>query len=71
MCESFTSFSSWIDTHRTFDQERDANCHAEIILKTKKRFFFLALVIYSFSYTLEPSGSLTVIITFRLAFTHA
>jgi hypothetical protein len=42
MCESFASFSSWIDTHRSFDQEKYANCHAEIILIYEV--FFFALV---------------------------
>jgi len=44
MCESFASFSLWIDTHHSFDQEKCANYHAEIILIYE---FFLFLVLRS------------------------
>jgi hypothetical protein len=32
MCESSASFSSWIDTHHSFDQSKYVNYHAKIIL---------------------------------------
>jgi hypothetical protein len=44
MCESFASFSLWIDTHHSFDQEKCASYHAEIILIYEFFFFWYYVV---------------------------
>lgn len=51
MCESSASFSSRIDTHRSFDQEKHVNYYDEIILEYEKSLALVKLKSSTLAYT--------------------